>query len=131
VATDDVATDVEDRGERAEPLRTGRELRDGAVVVRVRGEVDGTTAPLLREELTAAFREAGAGVPVVVDLTGVGFFASIGMALLVEHHRLGESRNTPLRVVAPARSPLRALRAARLDRVFELYPDLPAALAAS
>ncbi|MFT7837924.1 STAS domain-containing protein [Saccharothrix sp. BKS2] len=114
---------------RDEQLRVRREHRDGAVVVEVRGEVDGTNITLVRDELTAAFREAGSG-PVVIDLTGVGFFASIGMALLVEHQRLGEVRGTPLRVVAPARSPLRALRAARLDQVLDLYPDLTAALGA-
>ncbi|MGM1059240.1 STAS domain-containing protein [Saccharothrix sp. Mg75] len=114
-----------------EQLRVSRERRDDAVVVHVSGEVDSTTVALLREHSTAALAEAAtAAVPVVVDLTDVGFCASIGMALLVEHHQLGERRHTPLRVVAPARSPLRALRAARLDHVLDLYPDLPAALAA-
>lgn len=127
-----MATDGGHHGEHVDQLRVERERRAGAIVVHVLGEVDGTNAELLREELTAAFTEAAANpAPVVVDLTAVGFFASIGMALLVEHHELGERRDTPLRVVAPARSPLRALRAARLDQVLDLYPDLPAALAAS
>ncbi|WP_051766612.1 STAS domain-containing protein [Saccharothrix syringae] len=117
-------------GEYVEQLRVEREHRDDVVVVLVSGELDSTTEPRLREELTAAFAGAAvSGVPVVVDLTGVGFFASVGMALLVEHHRLGVRRGTPLRVVAPARSPLRALRAAQLDQVLDLYPDLPSALA--
>lgn len=119
-----------DREPRDQQLRVERQHRDDAVVVSAHGEVDGTNVSLLRDEVAAAFAEARA-VPVVVDLTDVGFFSSIGMALLVEHHRLGEDRSTPLRVVAPARSPLRALRAARLDQVLDLYPDLPTALAAT
>jgi anti-sigma B factor antagonist len=120
---------VTDKGYRAGQLRVEWESRDGAVVVSAVGDVDSETAASFRAGLAAAFTEAEGGVPVVVDLTGVRFFASVGMALLVEHHRLGEDRGTPQRVVASAGSPLRALRAARLDQALDLYPDLAAALA--
>ncbi|MBY8850683.1 STAS domain-containing protein [Saccharothrix sp. MB29] len=99
-------TGSEHRGGHVEQLRVERVDRDEAVVVSAHGEVDGTNAPVLHEGLTAAFAAAAARtVPVVVDLTDVPFFASSGMALLVEHHKLGDRRATPLRVVAPARSP--------------------------
>lgn len=125
-----MVTGSEHRGGHVEQLRVEHADREEAVVLSAHGEVDGTNAPVLHEGLTAAFAAAAARtVPVVVDLTDVPFFASSGMALLVEHHKLGARRATPLRVVAPARSPLRALRAARLDQVLDLYPDLPAALA--
>lgn len=124
-------TDGEHHGDHAAPLRAACERRDDAVVVHVSGEVDSTTAPVLREQLTAAFADAAADrVPVVVDLTEVRFFASIGLSLLVEHHQLGARQGTPLRVVAPAGNMLRALRATTLDRVLELYAELPEALAA-
>ena len=123
-------TGGEDQGDQAVPLRTAYDRRDDAVVVHVSGEVDSATAPELRVQLIAAFADAAAGeVPVVVDLTGVRFFASIGLSLLVEYHQLGIRQGTPLRVVTPARSMVRALRATTLDQLLELYAELPEALA--
>ncbi|GGP54219.1 anti-sigma factor antagonist [Saccharothrix coeruleofusca] len=112
-----------------EPLRVGREQRERAVLVHATGEVDPSTAPLLREQLTAAFEDAGTSrLPVVVDLSGVSFFASVGLSLLVEHHQQGQRQGTPLRVVAPARTMLRALRATTLNQLLDLYPTLTDAL---
>jgi anti-sigma B factor antagonist len=96
------------------------------------GQVDSHTAPDLREELAAAFAEtAGTRRPVLVDLAGVDFLASIGLSLLVEYHLLGARQGTPLRVVAPARNPLRALRATMLDQTLDLYRTMSEALAAT
>ncbi|MCS7475755.1 STAS domain-containing protein [Umezawaea endophytica] len=119
------------RGEWVDPLRAERETRGDAVVVRAFGQVDSHTASELGEQLAAAFTDAAAGRgPVVVDLTGVDFLASVGLSLLVEYHQLGVRRGTPLRVVAPARNPLRALRATMLDQTLELYRTVPEALSA-
>lgn len=114
--------------ERVEPLRVGRAVRGDTVVVSATGQVDSHTADDLGEQLAGAYAEE-AGGPVVVDLTGVDFLASIGLSLLVEYHLLGVRRGRPLRVVAPARNPLRALRATMLDQTLELYRSVPEALA--
>ncbi|HWO62508.1 MAG TPA: STAS domain-containing protein [Umezawaea sp.] len=120
------------QGEWVEPLRAEREKQGDAVVVRAFGQVDSHTAPELREQLAAGFTDAAAGRgPVVVDLTGVDFLGSVGLSLLVEYHQLGVRQGTPLRVVAPARNPLRALRATMLDQTLEMYRDVPEALAAT
>lgn len=120
------------QGGRADPLRVERETRNDAVVVSATGQVDSHTAPDLREELAAAFAEtAGTRRPVLVDLAGVDFLASIGLSLLVEYHLLGARQGTPLRVVAPARNPLRALRATMLDQTLDLYRTMSEALAAT
>jgi len=112
-----------------EPLRAEREKQGEAVVVRAFGQVDSHTEPDLREQLVGAFTDAAGGRgPVVVDLTGVDFLGSIGLSLLVEYHQLGVRQGTPLRVVAPARNPLRALRATMLDQTLELYRNVPEAL---
>lgn len=112
-----------------EPLRVGREHRERAVLVHAAGEVDPSTAPLLREQLAAAFQEAAPNrLPVVVDLSGVRFFASVGLSLLVEYHQQGQRQDIPLRVVAPARTMLRALRATTLNEFLDLYPTLTDAL---
>ena len=110
----------------APPLKVDSEKLDAAVVLRAEGEVDSYSADLLRDKLSTAF---SAGLPVVLDLSGVAFFASAGLSVLVEYHLLGEERGTPLRLVTPAGSVLRALRATTLNETLELYFSLPEALA--
>lgn len=110
----------------ATPLKMESEKLDAAVVLRAEGEVDSYTADLLRDKLSAAF---SAGLPVVLDLSDVSFFGSAGLSVLVEHHLLGDDRGTPLRLVTPAGSVLRALRATTLNETLELYFSLPEALA--
>lgn len=110
----------------AELLQVDAEQLEAAVVLRAEGEVDSYTANLLRDKLSTAFE---AGLPVVLDLSKVAFFASSGLSVLVEYHLLGEDRGTPLRLVSPAGSVLRALKATTLNETLELYFTLPEALA--
>jgi anti-sigma B factor antagonist len=108
-------------------LKVESEEVAGAVVLRAEGEVDSYTAEMLRDKLSEAF--AG-GVPVVLDLSGVEFFASVGLSVLVEYHQRGEERGTPLRLVSPRGSVLRALKATLLNETLDLYLDLDTALRA-
>lgn len=109
----------------AAPLKLTSEKVGTAVVLRAEGEVDSYTADLLRDELSKAF---GVRLPVVLDLCAVEFFASAGLSVLVEYHLLGEERGTPLRLVSPRGSVLRALRATTLNETLELYLSLDEAL---
>ncbi|ANZ40207.1 hypothetical protein BBK82_33425 [Lentzea guizhouensis] len=112
------------------PLEATTELRDNAVILRVTGEVDSYTAPLLHEHLDAAFAQAAQRrLVVVLDTTGISFMASSGLSVLVEYHQRGESKGTPLRIVAPAGNVLRALRATTLNEMLELHVSVAEALA--
>ena len=96
-----------------------------ALVVEVSGELDGLTAPRLSVTLHAALREP---CPVlVVDLTGVTFMGSAGLALLFEIHERA-TPHTALRIVAPGRVTLRPLQVTGLDTRLRLYPSRPDAL---
>jgi len=96
-----------------------------ALVVEVTGELDTLTAPRLLDTLHEALRES---CPVVVvDLTGVGFMGSAGLAVLVEAHDHAGS-STSLRIVAPARATLRPIQITGLDAMLNLYPSRPDAL---
>lgn len=113
----------------AVPLKVDAERREDAVVLRASGEVDSYTAETLRDSLASAFADA-AGLPVVLDLSGVPFFSSSGLSVLVEYHLIGSEQGTPLRLVSPSGSVLRALRATMLHEELELYVSLADALAA-
>lgn len=113
------------------PLEMHAERRDNAVVLRVTGEVDSYTAPLLHDRLAEVFTEAKAGgLVVVLDMTHVSFLASSGLSVLVDYHTQGVEHGTSLRVVAPAGSVLRALRATTLNEMLELHASVAEALAA-
>jgi anti-anti-sigma factor len=102
------------------------ENRDGAAVLRVDGALDLALAPKLRRlaERAARLRPS----MLVIDLTGVTFLASAGMAELVRAHR-GPTASAPLRVVATGRITLRPLELTRLVDELAIYPSLSDALA--
>jgi len=76
-------------------------------VVRMRGEIDLSNAQVLSLRIEADVPNSAAGV--VIDLSETSYLDSSGVALLV---RLGDRlrpRRQPVRVVAPAGSPVRAV----------------------
>jgi anti-sigma B factor antagonist len=83
------------------------EQRDGTPILRVDGALDLAPAPKLRQPAERAARPNPA--MLVVDLTGVTFPASAGLAELVRAHR-GRTGSVALRVVATGRSTLRPTR---------------------
>lgn len=76
-------------------LRAARPSPD-CVVLTVLGEIDLVTAP----ELAAAIEEHLDGTPsVVVDMTDVTFFGSLGLATLIRLTTLAEAKGTRLALV--------------------------------
>ncbi len=103
--------------------------RDDAVVLLVRGEIDMGTAPILGGRLADALAAGNPGVPVLVDLTGVGFLASAGLALLVEYHTRCKDQGRSLRVLTDGGPVLRAIQISSLDHLLEIHPSIADALA--
>ncbi|MFD9740425.1 STAS domain-containing protein [Umezawaea sp. NPDC059074] len=116
----------------ATPLEVGTDHVDGALVVRVAGEIDMNTAPSLSEGLAAAFADAAetGHRAVVVDFGGVGFLASIGLSVLVAHHQTGIANGTPMHLVVSSRAVRRSISSAELDRLFTLHESVEDALRA-
>ncbi len=103
--------------------------RPGICVLSVDGEVDTLTASAFTgalEELTAAAEPV-----LVVDLTGVTFLASSGLAALIQAARRAEERALTLRLVAPTRAVRRPLEITGTDRLFEIHADVSGATAGS
>jgi|SRR5215216_1092715 len=112
----------DDAGLREDPV-TGIERRDGAVVVRLAGELDLYNADTLRAALLDAATDAPARL--VVDLADVRFIDSTALGVLVETH----SRVASLRLAAPALETRRALQISGLDRHFSVHGTVDEALA--
>ncbi len=76
------------------------------------GEVDCSTAPLLRRALDDAFDDAFADGPreVTVDLGAVTFLDSAGLSTLAIAHRTAAGQGARLRVLVGTRAVARALQ---------------------
>ncbi|WP_216901183.1 STAS domain-containing protein [Nocardia alni] len=99
------------------------------LVMSVRGEVDALTAPGLQaeiENLREIIERTEQYTALVIDLSKVGFLGSAGLSVLQFAAQMTEPR--PLRVTA---SPVarRVIQVTGLDRLVDLYDDLPSALA--
>ncbi|MFC0437691.1 STAS domain-containing protein [Kutzneria buriramensis] len=66
--------------------------------------------------------------PVVLDLTGVTFLASMGLSLLAEHHDQCAEFGSRLVVVATERVVLRPIQITGLDGLVTIVPTVQAAL---
>jgi anti-sigma B factor antagonist len=99
--------------------------RDGARVLQVSGEIDILGAPALRSALVLALEESKL---VVLDLSGVSFLGSSGLAVLVEAREQAQRASQDLRLVCTTRIVLRALEATGLRELFVVAPDLNSAL---
>ncbi|HEY0641681.1 MAG TPA: STAS domain-containing protein [Pseudonocardiaceae bacterium] len=101
--------------------------RGDVVVVQVGGEVDMLTTPMLT---TLVNEQLGGELStLVLDLRGVGFLGSSGLASLVQAREAAAGRGVRLRLVSASHSVLRPLTATGLAELFEIYPDLDAAVA--
>jgi anti-sigma B factor antagonist len=101
---------------------------DGARVVTVGGEVDMLTSPRLR---AAMLTEIAAGATLVVlDLEGVTFLGTSGLAVLIELRDAARSADVPLSLVCTSRRVLRPLTIAGLVPLFDVHESVDTALAA-
>jgi anti-sigma B factor antagonist len=123
-------------GRSGEPSLNGKRLmveveaaaeRVNACVVTVAGELDLSTIPLLEKDL---LREAGSDGDVIVDLTGVSFIDSSGIALLIEAFRAGGDSTRLFTVVAAESQVDRVFQLAGIDRVLPVFTDRGSAIEA-
>ena len=93
----------------------------GTAVLAVQGEIDTLTAPAF----TAATTElvTGPDETLVIDLTGVRFLASSGLAVLISAAQRAEERGVRLRLVAASRAVRRPLEITGTAALFDLHSE--------
>jgi anti-sigma B factor antagonist len=94
-------------------------------VATVAGEIDALTAPQLATFLTA---QLTAAQRVVVDLDGVQFLGSAGLAVLFQASELDAQQDRDLRFVCNSRPANRALEITGLRQNLPFADTVPAAL---
>ncbi|MFC8197373.1 STAS domain-containing protein [Streptomyces sp. NPDC057298] len=104
----------------------------GWAVVRVSGEMDLVTSPVLRQRMHEAVADGRRDV--VLDLSEVLFCDSSGVGVLIATRRLIRSCQGRLRLILPAQGAVdgshvnRVLGALGVRRLFDVYPDVDAAV---
>jgi len=101
--------------------------QDDRLIVALDGDVDLNRAPEVRRVLLDCVSR---GRDILVDLSGVTYIDSSGIASLVEALQQAGKKNIGLGLVAVSENALKVFRLARLDKVFAIHTDLGAALAA-
>ena len=118
---------MNDERKRNEHPVAGIERPDGAVVVRLAGELDLYNAPEVRETLLQVCSEQPHRL--VVDLAEVEFVDSTALGVLIEARSKLQNRRSFL-LAAPGRETHRALTISGLDRHLSVHDTVEAALSA-
>lgn len=99
----------------------------GVTVIRLNGALDARSAAGFRTELS---RLLSRGVTrFVVDGTQLGFVDSMGLGTLVYLRRAARQAKGDVRIAAAGRELLEVLDFSGMGQVFQVLPDVPAALA--
>jgi anti-sigma B factor antagonist len=93
----------------------------GILVVSFEGDVDLEYSPKARRVLLDSVKRQR---DVLVDLSGVSYIDSSGVANLVEAFQLARQEGTGFALVSVNAAALRVLRLARLDKVFTIHASL-------
>lgn len=102
------------------------EASRGRAVLQLRGELDLSTAAKLEEPL---MRRIGQGQPVVVDLTGVDFIDSSGIAVLLRPIRNSNGEGPRVHVATTTGSQVeRVFQVAGVMRALPVFSDPEEAL---
>jgi anti-sigma B factor antagonist len=97
----------------------------GALVVAFAGEVDLEHSPAAREVLLASVAR---GRRVLVDLSGVSYIDSSGVASLVEAFQAARKAGIGFALAGVSAAARRVLELARLDRVFVIHESVASGL---
>jgi anti-sigma B factor antagonist len=106
-------------------LRLSHEQLGTTRIVHATGEVDVSTASLLRHE---AVPDGPAPALLILEFTGVTFLDSAGLTVLVQLNEWCRERAAAFKVVARDRAVLRTLQITALDRILTIVATLDDAL---
>lgn len=92
------------------------------MVIKVEGEVDLSNASTLRDRLIEQVQQGS--YRIAVDLGGVEFMDSSGLAVLISGLRRTKEHDGSLILVSPTSSVKRVLTITGLDKVFDIFDSI-------
>ena len=103
---------------------------DGCAVVGLRGELDLSVAPDVRDRLLAIL-SAQSAASLIVDLSGLEFLDSTGLNMLLATERRAGLLGGTFSLVAPQKIVAKVLRVTGLDTHFAIFPSVADAVLAA
>jgi len=103
-------------------------IKGDHTIIALTGEIDLQTSPEAREQLLELLKDRR---HVLVDLSGVEYIDSSGIASLVEALQFAKSNGLFFGLVDISEAAQQVIQLARLDKVFALYDTIEEALAAA
>jgi anti-sigma B factor antagonist len=94
-------------------------------VIGLQGDVDLASSPEARSVILRALAERR---HVVVDLGGVRYLDSSGVASLVEGYQTAKERGLHFALASVSAGAVKVLQLAHLDKVFRIYPSTAEAM---
>lgn len=93
----------------------------GYTVIELAGEVDLSRSPQAREQI---LQVVNAGRDLLVDMAGVTYIDSSGVASLVEGYQAARKSTQQFGLVALSAAAMSVLNLARLDKVFPIHASV-------
>jgi len=110
-----------------EAVETSREMTTKPNVLQLEGEIDLHVSPEVAESLRTVI--AKKPKVVVIDLAKVPYFDSSGLAVLIEGMQNVQDYGGKFALANVQESVQHIFEIARLDQVFQIFPDVDTALA--
>jgi anti-sigma B factor antagonist len=101
--------------------------QDGYTIIELAGEVDLSCSPDARRQILAVI---DAGKNLLIDLSGVTYIDSSGVASLVEGYQAARKKQLRFGLVAVSDSAMSVFTLARLDQVFPIHATVEARIEA-
>jgi anti-sigma B factor antagonist len=97
-------------------------------IISITGDIDLESSPQLRDFLKP---KAAQKIPrLLLDFAGVSYIDSSGLATLIEYFQAVQSFGGKLALASLSPRVKNVFEIVRLEQIFSLYPDIPAALKA-
>ena len=94
---------------------------DAFDLLKLAGEVDLHYSPKVREQILASLK---AGRPLLIDLSGVSYIDSSGIASLVEGFQTAKTAKLAYGLLNISTTAMQVLTLTRLDKIFALYDSV-------
>ena len=99
----------------------------GVTVIRLNGSLDARSVNGLRDQISALI--SGGASRFVIDAAGLRFVDSTGLGALLYLRRYARQGKGDVRIAAAGRELTELLNLSGLKTIFEVLPDVPAAVA--
>ena len=91
-----------------------------AAIIRVQGDIDLYSSPKVRQTILECVKKAEAQ-KILIDMTGVAYIDSSGVASLIEGLQLSKQKNKAFIIFGLTQRARAVIELARLDKIFKIF----------